>query len=150
LNGVNLKGMNVREDIELHFPDLESKGYKVVSPYDPTYNCIAWATGDSGRWWEPDPMGIYYWPPDVPREYSITAYRAVFEKLGFSQCDSEDLERPFQKVAIYAKSRKPTHASRQLESGQWASKMGKSVDIEHPLQGLSRGFYGDVDCILRK
>ena len=139
-----------KEDLERDFPELRSSSYRIASPFDPTYNCIAWAAGDSSRWWEPDPMGICYWPPEVPREYSIKAYRGVFESLGFEECDNEGLEHVVGKVAIYMKSGKPTHALRQLESGQWTSKMGRSVDIEHILRGLTGDLYGSINCILKK
>ena len=48
----------VSADIEGLFPLLASDGYFVASPETPSYNCIAWAVGESHRWWEP---GIY-WP----------------------------------------------------------------------------------------
>ncbi len=30
--------------LELAFPDLAATGYRLTSPVDPTYNCVAWAT----------------------------------------------------------------------------------------------------------
>lgn len=31
------------------FPGLSSTSFKITSPFDPTYNCIAWAAGDTRR-----------------------------------------------------------------------------------------------------
>jgi hypothetical protein len=142
--------MSVSEHLERLFPNLKSTGYKIASPYDPSYNCIAWAAGDTSTWWEPDPMGIYYWPLGIPRRYSLEAYRAVYMSLGYDTISREDFEPGFQKIAILAKAGRPTHASKQLESVHWSSKLGKNVDIEHTFQGLIGDFYGTVEFILKK
>jgi len=34
--------------------------------------------------------------------------------------------------------------------GFWSSKIGKSVDIEHTLEGLEGSFYGQVAIIMRR
>ena len=44
--------------IEAAFPALVGTGYFVTSPATPEYNCIAWAAGETDRWWWPDPMGV--------------------------------------------------------------------------------------------
>ena len=45
----------------------------------------------------------------------------------------------------------PTHAARQLESGDWTSKLGKSVDIRHStLAALGGEMYGRVAFLLRR
>ena len=61
-----------------------------------------------------------YWPPGVPRQYTVEAYIAAFESIGDSKCDDSGLESGFEKVAIYARGGEPTHASRQLDDGIWA------------------------------
>ena len=45
-------------ELERIFPALASDGYVVVSPETTADNWIAWAAGESHRWWEP---GVY-WP----------------------------------------------------------------------------------------
>ena len=142
--------MSVRNDLETVFPQLISTHYRITSPYDHRYNCIAWAAGDSSTWWEPDPMNIYYWPPSIQREYSIEAYQAVYENLGFREHSKDNLEPDSIKVAIFSKAGKPTHAARQLESGLWTSKLGKNVDIEHILRGIVGDCYGNVEVILKR
>ena len=56
-------------NLELRFPNLNGTGYEVTSPAQRGYNCIAWAAGDDSR--EPDSFGQYYWPEDLPREYTV-------------------------------------------------------------------------------
>jgi hypothetical protein len=54
-------------------------------------------------------------------------------------------------VALYALEETPTHASRQLSSGWWSSKLGPSIDIEHATPGaVAGGVYGEVVAILSR
>jgi hypothetical protein len=119
------------------FPKLASTPHRITSAYDPKYNCIAWAAGDTRRWWEPDEGEDCYWPPNVPREYSLDGYIQAFESIGFTRCDSHDLEPGFEKVAIFANDAGPTHASKQSGDGSWSSKLGVFEDIEHVLEALA-------------
>jgi len=95
------------------------------------YNCVAWAAGDSDRFWWPDSQGIGYWPQNAPREVTANAFISAFLTLGYEPCEGGRLEPGFEKIVIYELHGKPTHAARQLESGRWTSKLGKWVDIEH-------------------
>ncbi len=142
--------MSVEQELESLFPNLKTSPYSIKSPFDPGYNCIAWAAGDSERWWEPDSWGYYYWPSEAPRTYSLEAYIRAFESLGFVECTDDSLESDLKKIAIYAVGFRPTHAARQMRSGFWSSKIGKSVDIEHTLEGLEGSFYGQVALIMRR
>jgi len=112
------------------FPKLRRGRFEVTSPEDSNYNCIAWAAGDTARWWEPDPMGAYYWPATARREYSIDAYEEALR----SRKSTISLT-----VALFAQGDRPTHAARQLDDKTWTSKLGKSVDISHSLEDLSGG-----------
>jgi hypothetical protein len=134
------------------FPNLTEGGYSLTSPRSPFYNCIAWAVQDVITWWEPDMMNNYYWPPGVPREYSLDAYRRAYETLGFTECLNAHLEEGFEKIAIYIGSDgEPTHAARQLASGKWTSKLGKLEDIEHSnLECLQGEEYGVIGLIMKR
>ena len=135
------------------FPKLASTPHRTTSPYDPKYNCIAWAAGDSRRWWEPDEDEDCYWPLNVPREYSLDSYISAFESIGFTRCGTFDLEPGFEKVAIFANETGPTHASKQLSDGRWSSKLGVFEDIEHELEALTgddHEEYGQIVQILKK
>lgn len=137
--------------LEEWFPHLKTTGYQVTSPASPDYNCIAWVATEDSRWWEPDPQGLYYWPETSPREFTLEAYLQVFISLGYTPSDTAALELGFEKIAIYVNTQgMPTHAARQLANGRWTSKLGKSEDIEHSLEGLQGPVYGSVAQILRR
>lgn len=128
------------------FPRLNSGNCQITSPATNAYNCIAWAAGTDKQWW--DPNGLYYWPPQIPREITIEAVVGVYESLGFSLCVGGTLEPSFDKIVIFAKDsygkKVPTHAARQLESGGWTSKLGPCEDIFHAAaEDLSGPSYGD-------
>jgi hypothetical protein len=132
------------------FPDLVRTGYQVTSPPDPFYNCIAWSTGETSRWWWPDPDGFDYWPPGVARQRTMQAFTDALATVGFTPCADGHLEPGWEKVALYANDEGPTHAARQLTGGGWTSKLGPDEDIEHPLDGLASPAYGSVVLFLRR
>ena len=107
-------------------------GFVETSPATPEYNCLAWAAGETDRWWWPDLMGLYAWPEGVPRRENLEAFVQAYGTLGYEPCDSDALEPAVEKIAIYVDpSSRPTHAARQLRSGKWTSKLGQGIDVEH-------------------
>ncbi|HMR19802.1 MAG TPA: hypothetical protein PKA53_10935, partial [Sphingobacterium sp.] len=80
------------------------------------------------RWWWPKGA---YWPTDAPKEETIAAFVAAFQILGYQDCTDPNFEHGYEKIALYAKDGKPTHAARQLSNGMWSSKLGKYKDISH-------------------
>jgi hypothetical protein len=136
--------------LEIVFPGLVGTGYAVTSPSTFEYNCIGWAAGEDDRWWWPDAAGVSYWPAGVPREETLPAFAAAFATLGFAPSANPNLEPGVIKIALYARSGIPTHASRQLPNGNWTSKLGQSEDIEHTFASLAGSVYGDVAMILAK
>ena len=140
----------VRSYLEVVFPSLQGTGYDITSPATPDYNCIAWAAGDTARWWWPN-QSFYYWPQGSPLEETLAAFVPAFATRGFIPCDDDTVEAGFEKIAIYVNNQgKPTHAARQLHNGRWSSKLGKEVDIEHSLVGLMNSEYGSVAQILKR
>jgi hypothetical protein len=127
------------------FPSL-GENYAITSKPSRRYNCIAWAVGDDRHWWWPSG----WWPQDVAREESIGAFGLAFASVGYSKCDDDSYEPGFDKIALFAFEGKPTHAARQLDSGDWSSKLGKSVDISHQLSGLAGPVYGQVVQIFKR
>ncbi len=120
-----------------------------TSPASWNYNCIAWAAGDTDKWWWPIPGR--YWPPDAPFEETITAFLTVFAKLGYTPGSTPELEAEVEKVALYAIGETPTHAARQFPTGMWTSKLGPSDDIEHTApEAVGGGVYGEVVAILSR
>lgn len=136
------------------FPGLRKGQYKVTSPIDPTYNCIAWAANDTNQCWWPGPYvpGGYFWPYWAPPTVTLEAFEAVFSGLGYEATASDSFEPGFIKIAIYADPvRGPTHACRQLPDGSWTSKLGKSIDLTHEnARDVEGREYGRVALVMRK
>ena len=137
---------------ENSFPRLSRDSFEVTSPAQPDYNCIAWAAGDNSRWWEPDNLGMYYWPEGVPRQYTVDIYEMAFRRIGYEVCPDGSLESGIEKVAIFADFQGyPTHAARQLTNGSWTSKLGQREDITHVnLESISEGCYGRPVTFLKR
>lgn len=136
--------------LEVIFPSLAKSSYSITSPFTIDYNCIAWAAGDTEKWWWPSPDS--YWPLGLAREHTLNSFVSMFESLGYESCESQELEPPYEKVAIYVGANgRPTHAARQLSSGFWTSKLGRLEDIEHEtLAGFEGQPYGSIAHIMRR
>jgi len=124
------------------FPHLTADNHQVTSPPADEYNCVAWAAGDTMRWWQP---GVH-WPVAVPPgAYGIEVLEQAFRALGYDTCDDGWLEPGFEKVALYGDDIYYTHIARQLQDGRWTSKLGAAEDIKHDAtDGVGGGIYGTV------
>ena len=136
-------------------PNLIDNNCQITSPTTPRYNCIAWAAGDNSRWWEPDPFGQYYWPPNIPRTFTTDAFLQAYGMLGFRLCFDGILKQGVEKLAIYGKgpagAEVPTHAALQLPDGTWTSKLGNCEDVTHTTaDNLNGPCYGHVLCFLAR
>ncbi|OFX20735.1 MAG: hypothetical protein A2033_03345 [Bacteroidetes bacterium GWA2_31_9] len=140
--------------IEKAFPKI-SHNYKITSPIDNKYNCIAFAAGDNSKYWWP---AKFYWPDEITATEDLNSFIACFKLLGYAKCEmNSDFEPGYEKVAIYIDpDGKPTHAAKQFADGNglWKSKLGSYKDIEHTLDGLSGwssyGSYGHIAIILKR
>lgn len=122
--------MSSSPHLENAFPDLNKKRWRVESPEDPNYNCIAWAAEDSSQHWSPNPFT--YWP--IPRRVNtIDCFEEAFATLGYKRCAHGRFEIGYQKVALYADVyQSPKHMARQTFWGTWLSKCGTEwEDIMH-------------------
>ena len=132
------------------FPNLTPANHTETSPATPRYNCVAWAAEDASRWWQP---GTCWLPTDWPfDDCGPAALERAFLELGYEDAGGNDaLEPGHLKVALYGSGFLYTHAARQLPSGRWTSKLGKSVDIEHDTPAVvAGGLYGDVVQVVRR
>jgi len=135
--------------LEHLFPNLAADGCEVTSPASLDYNCIAWAAGENHRWWWPDEDA--YWPEGVPlRSETVEAFVQAFAAIGYQPCDRATSIPGTEKVALYARGGRVTHAARQLANGKWSSKLGADVDLEHALDGLEGAQYGKVVQVLAR
>jgi len=129
-----------------------------TSEEDTQYNCIAWAAEDKNKWWWPrtNPKMKSYWPDGIPNEETLNVFIQAFEQLGYSKCSNPLLEDGHDKIAIYCDNDEiPTHAARQLPSGQWTSKLGSNIDVSHDFEGLLTipriaSEYGHITVIMKR
>src|SRR5579863_9394501 len=121
-----------------HFTHLPNANWSIKSPFDTSYQCIAWAACRTDRQWWPWNHPSFYWPPGF-RKYPVGSavpvadFMAVFQqKFGYQACNSPNFEIGYQKIAIYEDALGTTHMARQrfLGSG-WLSKLGFNEDIVH-------------------
>jgi hypothetical protein len=134
---------------EVQFPYLGN--WTQSSKRCPRYNCAAFAAGDESQKWDPFPPGVHYWPLDVPRSYSLTAFIEAYNAIRYSVCEDGSLDLFYEKIAIYMNEYGGVvHVARQLLSGQWTSKMGNEEDIIHESpESLGVG-YGEPRCFMRR
>jgi hypothetical protein len=124
-------------EIDRWFPSAKNEGCWITSCLDDTYNCIAWAAGESNRYWWPVVAQNAYWPPGVPYKETLPAFVQAFGTIGYKawrwgRKGNGRLRRGVEKIAIYVDDNGvPTHAARQLPNGRWVSKLGPWKDVEH-------------------
>lgn len=143
--------LDMWDNLARHFPDIINH-YLSDEVSEPTnrYNCIAWAYGlDTCRYW-PN-LYSYDWPTGISNTETIESFIELFSSIGYDQCENGELEEGYLKIAIYADNNGvPTHAARQLPNGNWTSKCGENIDIEHTIIGMANGFYGNVAVYMKK
>lgn len=140
---------NAERAVEAIFPAIR-KGFSVTSPNTPSYNCIAWAAGDTSRWWWPSPVS--YWPDDGVAQATVAAFERAFSRLGFVRAGADEYMPGVERVALYVDANAlVTHMAREVGPGRWTSKLGKGWDIEHLTpECLSGGVYGAFShCLSR-
>jgi len=136
-----------------YFPKLAKGNYKIRSPFDPSYNCVAFAAGL--RVWKEanvDQFGVKgHWDKDQQEEQSLTRTVRYFQqKLGYRVTTDARYEPGYEKIAIYADDKNEfKHVARQTRS-RWVSKLGQLHDIEHKSLDLLVGPYGNVVRLLKR
>jgi len=149
----------IRERLFSIFPGLKNDAdFKLTSPATPDYNCISWAYSYSDRWMWPRSGetncldGVLYWPDGIIDSEDVTAFVEAFKLKGYNLCDSWEHEEGYRRIALYVeKGTSCTHASRELSTGKWTSKLGQLPDIQHgnpfSIEGIA---YGRVYCIMKR
>ena len=139
-----------KTNIRNSFPRLSNTDLKITSDPDDQYNCIAWAAGVCTQWWWP--AEFKHWPAGVPREVTVDAFAQAFATVGFTVCATPDSEDGVEKIAIYVKSGRPTHAAFVTPGGKWwGSKLGASHDIEHRTPyGVGGNVYGEPAVFMQR
>lgn len=119
--------------LEKRFLGLRGARWRVTSPEDERYNCVAWACGDTNRWWWPwpegDPPG--FWPGDGSADDGVEDAVLMFEGQGYVCCAPEAADAHDDVIVLYASANRLRHVARRTLDGWWASKLGALNDIEH-------------------
>ncbi len=150
-----------REVLGLPLADLIAAGlerlhasgeFEERSPIDPAYNCLAFAAGDTERYWSPLGVGGYSWPAEAPVEDTVGGVMAALACAGYVECADASFEDGYEKVAVFAIGDQPTHAARQdPDSQMWLSKLGKEYDIAHAnVEDVGGKEYGEPVKYLRR
>ena len=153
-----------RDQLHRELPNLAAAAWRIKSPFDTTYKCIAWAACRTDRVWWPWDDPSCYWPPGFPRVQAglpapVDYFVEVFtKKFGYRLCDNRAFEFGYQKVAIYANATGATHMARQDFLGPgWLSKLGAEEDIFHlnlaDVEGDMAPManqYGRVDKVMKR
>ena len=131
------------------FPNLAAENFEIVGEPSRLYNCIAYAVGDTSRWWWPD--GINYWPSWATLTTRMESLKELFVGLGYEEYDGNDAEGGYRSVALYEVQGDMKHAALQMPDGRWRSKMGQGPVIEHDTsESLSHGIYGRPTTYMRR
>lgn len=140
-------------ELEAEFPGLAAPGYYVTSARTDEYNCVAYAAGDTTRYWDCGalPLPGYYWPDRARHGSDIDALIGCFESIGFETCVDGRLALGYEKVALYDNGQEWTHVAKQLSDGYWSSKLGSCEDIRHKTPyALCGSVYGQVARFMRR
>ncbi|WP_017259753.1 DUF7689 domain-containing protein [Pedobacter arcticus] len=141
-----------RISVEKEFPALANDPYfKITSPDDEKYNCIAWACGINNIWYWPFPSidGVVTWPI-TEKTKEISSLIKLFEMKGFKLCEGYDFDPTLVKIALYVDSNNEfTHAARQNRDGLWKSKLGQWFDIIHGTPyTIENNIYGKAEYFM--
>ena len=130
------------------FPNTINDPLNKTSDKNKNYNCIAWSLGIDNKWYWPNQDA--FWPINTMEE-TVDAFRELYYFHNFEECDNSKHETGYLKIALFVNANDiPTHASRQLENGNWTSKLGQDIDVEHTLDSISNGFYGNPKVFFKK
>lgn len=133
------------------WPGLHYDNHIITSYAHRDQNCVPHALGEKEQWWWPGTERYHYWPSDIERAETLSAFEAAIGTKGYLRCDSPDLEEGYEKVAVYALGQIPQHVALQLQSGTWSSKLGELIDIEHAeLHDLAGPCYGLPVLFMRR
>jgi hypothetical protein len=157
--------LKVRACLRRTFPKLKKSTWRIKSPLNDNYQCIAWAAVRTDvKWWPVDGNPSVFWPDQAPLDESIEAFTKAFQTIGYATFISEKFEFGFQTVAMFATNDGLVrHMARQHFFGiGWLSKCGNLEDILHfdlravegdPsafLAAMGFGTYGQVCRIMRR
>jgi hypothetical protein len=121
---------------QICYPALTPENSQKLSDATSRYNCIAFAAGDTNRWWEPPVDHVLdpgqYWPEGAPTGIDLDSCVKAYQRHGFERISRETMGDDFQTIALYAhRGGEMSHAARLNKDGSWLSKLGDLEDISH-------------------
>jgi hypothetical protein len=133
------------------FPNSSKEPFIITSPITRSYNCIAWAFGDTTKWYWPDEFLIGFWPKEISRECTLESFINLYKLIGYEVCDDESFEKDYDKIVIFTdKDNIPTHAAKQIDDTFWSSKLGEYHDVSHSKFSIEGGNYGSFNVIMKR
>lgn len=142
-----------REQLIASFPNLkDDANFRVNSPYNGIYNCIAFAMGFTDRWVDINTSCPgHWWPPIAERTMGKDSLIKAFEYLGFEQCNNADIENDYDKVVLFCLNDQWTHAARIVSDGIEHSKFGQGWNAYHSGNGIFEGsVYGTEYAYMKR
>lgn len=142
------------DQIRALFPTVANDPqFKITSPKDRDYNCLAWALSVNDMWIWPGngDDDDFWWPEGVALNCEESTFVKAYEQFGFQRCATADLEAGYEKIALYSLNGEATHAARLMNNGLWTSKLGWWEDVQHSSPATFEGdFYGTVYCYMKR
>lgn len=91
-----------RQEVLKYFPNLQNDAnWKITSPQDPRYNCIAWACLKNDRhYWPTANLDGVEWPFNLPYDTALETFIELFRNLEYEICDNIGYEEGYQKITI--------------------------------------------------
>ena len=87
------------------FPRLTPVNHTPTSPADRTYNCIAWAAGEAGRWWQPWSADFWPLPDDLPHQEVLAVANPYLGPCPSVQTDWTPLKNRFDPFERFGRPR---------------------------------------------
>lgn len=148
MDPIRIRPSALRRSYEGDFPGLKADpSWVITSPTTSRYNCFSWAAREEERNWSPTGD---FWPSGCARELTIPAFVAAYATMGYTPGETDRSPKDVERIALFAMNEAPSHAARQLEGGEWTSKIGENHDITHCLKALCGDIYGEIVLILER
>lgn len=131
-------------------PLKNDPNFYLSSPCTFQYNCIAFAMGMMDRWVDVASHPWHWWPP-IKKGLTKDHLKDAFLYFGFEECGLDDsFENEYDKVALYEKNDKWTHAAKIVAEGIYHSKFGASFNGQHSRGNVLELKYGTVYLIMKR
>ena len=128
--------------------------FDIKSDRNPLYNCIGYAMGTKAHFvalGRLDRLPWCWWPHGVATNCSPKSLIDAFAFMGFVETDNPKVEADYDKVALYEKGGKWTHAARIEEDNKYHSKLGTEYDIIHRAGDVFHEVdYGDIYAYMKR